>query len=123
MASDQIGIVVADDHQVVRAGFAALLATQPDFRVLGTATDGAESAAVSGESPESARAVTIHVPGEELGRDGKPDEAAAEPSGEAGAADGVVIHPGLVPSLEARARSLAGSDAGRESDEAAAEAL
>ncbi|HEY7346023.1 MAG TPA: PIN domain-containing protein [Gaiella sp.] len=51
------------------------------------------------------------------------DEAAAEPSGEATPADGVVIHPGLVPSLEARARSLAGSDAGTESDEAAAEAL
>jgi tRNA(fMet)-specific endonuclease VapC len=51
------------------------------------------------------------------------DEAAAEPSGEATGADGVVIHPGLVPSLEARARSLAGSDTGTESDEAAAEAL
>ena len=32
-----IGIVVADDHEVVRAGFAALLDTQPDFTVLGTA--------------------------------------------------------------------------------------
>jgi DNA-binding NarL/FixJ family response regulator len=38
-----IGIVVADDHEVVRAGFAALLATQPDFAVLGTASDGAEA--------------------------------------------------------------------------------
>ncbi|HUN32932.1 MAG TPA: response regulator transcription factor [Trebonia sp.] len=36
-----IGIVVADDHEVVRAGFAALLDTQPDFSVLGTAPDGA----------------------------------------------------------------------------------
>ncbi|HTU72813.1 MAG TPA: response regulator transcription factor [Trebonia sp.] len=36
-----IGIVVADDHEVVRAGFAALLDTQPDFTVLGTACDGA----------------------------------------------------------------------------------
>jgi DNA-binding NarL/FixJ family response regulator len=36
-----IGIVVADDHEVVRAGFAALLDTQPDFSVLGTAADGA----------------------------------------------------------------------------------
>ena len=33
------GIVVADDHEVVRAGFAALLGTQPDFDVLGTASD------------------------------------------------------------------------------------
>ena len=32
---------MADDHEVVRAGFAALLDTQPDFTVLGTAADGA----------------------------------------------------------------------------------
>ena len=38
-----IGIVVADDHEVVRAGFAAMLDTQPDFSVLGTAADGAEA--------------------------------------------------------------------------------
>ena len=38
-----VSIVVADDHEVVRAGFAALLDTQPDFTVLGTAADGAEA--------------------------------------------------------------------------------
>ena len=32
-----IRIIVADDHQVVRGGFAALLDTQPDFTVVGTA--------------------------------------------------------------------------------------
>jgi DNA-binding NarL/FixJ family response regulator len=36
-----VRIVVADDHEVVRSGFAALLGTQPDFSVLGTAADGA----------------------------------------------------------------------------------
>jgi DNA-binding NarL/FixJ family response regulator len=41
-----IGIVVADDHEVVRAGFAALLDTQPDFSVLGTASDGGEAVRV-----------------------------------------------------------------------------
>ena len=46
MSDSTIGIVVADDHQVVRAGFAALLGTQPDFSVLGTASDGAEAVAV-----------------------------------------------------------------------------
>jgi DNA-binding NarL/FixJ family response regulator len=30
-----VGIAVADDHEVVRAGFAALLDTQPDFTVRG----------------------------------------------------------------------------------------
>jgi DNA-binding NarL/FixJ family response regulator len=38
-----VSIVVADDHEVVRAGFAALLDTQPDFTVVGTAADGAEA--------------------------------------------------------------------------------
>ena len=37
-------IVVADDHQVVRDGFAGLLTTQLDFTVVGTAGDGAEAA-------------------------------------------------------------------------------
>jgi DNA-binding NarL/FixJ family response regulator len=38
-----VRIVVADDHQVVRGGFAALLDTQPDFTVIGTACDGAQA--------------------------------------------------------------------------------
>ncbi|HYQ69810.1 response regulator transcription factor [Actinophytocola sp.] len=41
-----IRIVVADDHEVVRSGYAALLDTQPDFTVAGTATDGAEAVAL-----------------------------------------------------------------------------
>jgi DNA-binding NarL/FixJ family response regulator len=42
-AMPNVRIVVADDHQVARAGFAALLDTQPDFTVVGTACDGAEA--------------------------------------------------------------------------------
>jgi DNA-binding NarL/FixJ family response regulator len=45
--SEPIKIVVADDHQVVRAGFAALLDTQPDFTVVGTACDGAQAVRLS----------------------------------------------------------------------------
>jgi DNA-binding NarL/FixJ family response regulator len=41
-----IRIVVADDHEVVRSGYAALLDTQPDFAVAGTATDGVEAVAL-----------------------------------------------------------------------------
>jgi DNA-binding NarL/FixJ family response regulator len=40
-----VRIIVADDHHVVRTGFAALLDTQPDFTVVGTACDGAEAGA------------------------------------------------------------------------------
>jgi DNA-binding NarL/FixJ family response regulator len=38
-----VRLLVADDHQVVRAGFAALLDTQPDFTVIGTASDGVQA--------------------------------------------------------------------------------
>ena len=38
-----IRVVVVDDQEVVRAGFGALLATQPDFDVVATARDGAEA--------------------------------------------------------------------------------
>ena len=41
-----VRIVVVDDHQVVRDGFAGLLETQADFAVVGTASDGAEAVRV-----------------------------------------------------------------------------
>ncbi|MFP3987259.1 response regulator transcription factor [Streptomyces sp. E11-3] len=47
--SAPLRIVVADDHQVVRVGFAELLGTQPDFTVVGTAGNGAEAIDVCAE--------------------------------------------------------------------------
>ncbi|MBO0867708.1 MAG: response regulator transcription factor [Micromonosporaceae bacterium] len=41
-----IRVVVVDDQEVVRAGFGALLGTQPDFAVVGTAADGAQAVRV-----------------------------------------------------------------------------
>jgi DNA-binding NarL/FixJ family response regulator len=41
-----VRIVVADDHQIVRDGFARLLDSQPEFTVVGTAGDGAEAVRV-----------------------------------------------------------------------------
>ncbi len=38
-----VRVVVADDQEIVRAGFAALLETQDDFVVAGTAADGVEA--------------------------------------------------------------------------------
>jgi DNA-binding NarL/FixJ family response regulator len=38
---EPVRIVVVDDQEAVRAGFAALLDTQPDFTVVGSAPDGA----------------------------------------------------------------------------------
>src|ERR1700678_4078567 len=48
-----VRIIVADDHHVFRGGFAALLGTQPDFTVVGTAADGAEAVRVcAAERPD-----------------------------------------------------------------------
>ncbi|HEY3877752.1 MAG TPA: response regulator transcription factor [Trebonia sp.] len=63
MSAAPIGIVVADDHQVVRAGFAALLGTQPDFRVLGTAADGAEAVRVCRELRPDVVLMDVRMPG------------------------------------------------------------
>ena len=62
-SGDRIGIVVADDHEVVRAGFAALLDTQPDFTVLGTAADGAEAVRVCRSARPDVVLMDVRMPG------------------------------------------------------------
>jgi DNA-binding NarL/FixJ family response regulator len=58
-----VRVVVADDHQVVRTGFAALLDTQPDFTVLGTASDGAEAVRLSRELHPDVVLMDVRMPG------------------------------------------------------------
>ena len=58
-----IRIVVADDHQVVRAGFAAMLDTQPDFTVVGTARDGVEAIALGRELRPDVVLMDVRMPG------------------------------------------------------------
>ena len=41
LIANQVSIVISDDHPIVRAGMEALLRTQPDFNVVGSASDGA----------------------------------------------------------------------------------
>lgn len=42
-SAKKIGIIIADDHAVLRESLSALLGTQPDFHVLGSATNGSEA--------------------------------------------------------------------------------
>jgi len=63
VSEETIGIVVADDHEVVRAGFAALLDTQPDFSVLGTATDGADAVSACRSLQPDVVLMDIRMPG------------------------------------------------------------
>jgi DNA-binding NarL/FixJ family response regulator len=58
-----IRLVVADDHQVVRTGFAALLDTQPDFTVVGTAGDGAEAVRLCRELGPDVVLMDVRMPG------------------------------------------------------------
>jgi len=58
-----VRIVVADDHQVVRAGFAGLLGTQPDFAVVGTAGDGAEAVQICSELHPDVVLMDVRMPG------------------------------------------------------------
>ena len=41
--SDPIRVLIADDHQLVRQGMAALLSVKPEFEILGQARDGVEA--------------------------------------------------------------------------------
>src|ERR1022692_4087802 len=58
-----IRIIVADDHQVVRTGFAALLDTQPDFAVAGTACDGAEAVRICRDLHPDVVLMDVRMPG------------------------------------------------------------
>ena len=58
-----IRIVVADDHQVVRTGFAALLDTQPDFAVAGSACDGAEAVRICRSLHPDVVLMDVRMPG------------------------------------------------------------
>ncbi|MFI0943024.1 response regulator [Streptomyces sp. NPDC021020] len=57
-----VRVLVADDHQVVRTGFAALLDTQQDFTVVGTACDGAEAVAACGELAPDVVLMDVRMP-------------------------------------------------------------
>jgi DNA-binding NarL/FixJ family response regulator len=58
-----VRVIVADDHQVVRTGFAGLLGTQPDFTVVGTACDGAEAVAMCRQLRPDVVLMDVRMPG------------------------------------------------------------
>jgi DNA-binding NarL/FixJ family response regulator len=57
-----IRVVVADDQDIVRAGFSALLDTQPDLTVVGSAGDGAEAVRVCREQWPDVVLMDVRMP-------------------------------------------------------------
>lgn len=57
-----IGVVVADDQAIVRAGFRLLIDSEPDMTVLGEAADGAEAVAVARRTGPDVVLMDIRMP-------------------------------------------------------------
>jgi len=57
-----IGVVVADDQAIVRAGFRLLIDSEPDLAVLGEAADGAEAVAVTGRTSPDVVLMDVRMP-------------------------------------------------------------
>jgi len=61
-----IRILLADDHPVVRDGLAAMLATQPDFEVVGEAGNGSEAVAQAATLRPDVVLMDLEMPGSDL---------------------------------------------------------
>jgi DNA-binding NarL/FixJ family response regulator len=62
-AAATVRIVIADDHDVVRSGFASLLDTQPEFTVVGTARNGLEAVRIGRELEPDVVLMDVRMPG------------------------------------------------------------
>jgi two-component system NarL family response regulator len=61
-AAEQIGVLIADDHFVVRMGLSALIGTQPDMRVVGEASDGRQAVALFREQHPEVTLMDLRMP-------------------------------------------------------------
>lgn len=58
-------LLIVDDHAAVRAGLAALLAREPDLRVVATAADAEAALALAEEHRPDVALIDFHLPGED----------------------------------------------------------
>ena len=57
-----IRVLIADDHPIVRSGIMGLLATQPDFEVVGEASNGREAVALAGQLKPDVVLMDLRMP-------------------------------------------------------------
>ena len=64
MSEEQkIRVVIADDQELVRAGFAMVIGSQPDMAVVGQARDGAEAVALAETLHPDVVLMDVRMPG------------------------------------------------------------
>jgi DNA-binding NarL/FixJ family response regulator len=63
MAPDDLTIVLADDQELVRAGFRVILESEPGFRVVGEASDGEGAVAAVQELRPDVVCLDVQMPG------------------------------------------------------------
>ena len=61
-AADDISILIADDHEVVREGLVAMIDRQPGMRVVAQAGDGAQAAALWSQHRPDITLVDLRMP-------------------------------------------------------------
>lgn len=62
MSAEQIRVVIADDQELVRAGFAMVIGSQPDMQVVGQAGDGTEAVALAEELHPDVILMDVRMP-------------------------------------------------------------
>ncbi len=65
----QISVVLADDHNVIRAGLRSMLEEEPDLRVIGEAADSAAASKLTLARKPDVLVLDLQMPGAEPGRD------------------------------------------------------
>ena len=60
--TQEIRLVLADDHAVVRSGTRELLEQQPDLKIIGEASDGSEAVRLAGELQPDVMVMDVRMP-------------------------------------------------------------
>lgn len=63
MSESQLRIIVADDDDDVRDATIALLATRPEFEVIGSASNGDDALTLARDNPPDVAIIDVRMPG------------------------------------------------------------